>query len=120
MNDSKLKSGTIEDDLNQADWNVDTIAEQIFVDLNGSVTRSAIQEVLKEVVPKYVNARIQTFVPIFIRQETEKRLRAMQTVPDPEDMGILETEAREESQANLDPSPRRIAPDEQDRKLALA
>ena len=59
----------------QGDWDVDTVTEQIFSDLNGTVTRSTIQEVIKDVIPKYEGAPIQTFVPIFIRRVGRHRRR---------------------------------------------
>ena len=65
-------------DQKQTDLDVDTIAEQIWSDLNGAATRSVIQETLKEVVPRYKNARIQTFVPIFIRRDAVERLQTFQ------------------------------------------
>ena len=60
------------------DLDVETIIAQIRRDLNGSVTRSMIQEVLYEVIPKYESARIQTFVPIFIHRDAVKRLNSRQ------------------------------------------
>ena len=83
MNRSELKSGMTGVGKNQADWDIDIIAEQILTELNGAVTRSTIQEVLTEVVPKYENARIKTFVPIFIRREAVNQLRAKQASDSP-------------------------------------
>ena len=53
MNQNDLKSGNNAVIKNQGDWNVETITEQIFGDLNGAITRSEIQEILKKVIPKY-------------------------------------------------------------------
>ena len=75
-----------------SDWNVDTIAEQVWNDLNGAVTRSAIQETLKEIIPRYDKAHIQTFVPIFIRREATNRLRAMLAVFDSKESEMNEAE----------------------------
>jgi hypothetical protein len=63
----------------QLDWDVETIAEEILTELNGAVPRSTIQEVLNDVVPKYEEAPLQTYVPIFIRRDAVDRLRSMQT-----------------------------------------
>ena len=78
MNNSKLKFGNNSIDKNKTHWNLDTIGNEIFHDLNGSVTLSVIQETLKGIIPRYENARIQTYIPILIRREAEKLLQAMQ------------------------------------------
>ncbi|MFN2187292.1 MAG: three-helix bundle dimerization domain-containing protein [Candidatus Promineifilaceae bacterium] len=78
MNESELKSVSNEYGKTQTDWNVDAIIEQILSDLNGYFTSTTIQEVLEEVIPKYEGARIQTYVPIFIRRDAVKQLRSMQ------------------------------------------
>jgi hypothetical protein len=74
-----LTAGNNEVDKTQADWDLDTLVEQIWKDLNGAVARSAIQDVLVEVVTRYEKARIQTFVPIFIRRDAVQRLRILQS-----------------------------------------
>ena len=77
MNNSKLKFSN--NSINKkTDWNIDTIGNEIFHDLNGSVNISVIQETLKGIIPRYENARIQTYIPILIRREAEKLLQAMQ------------------------------------------
>ena len=78
MNTSKLKFGNNSINKNKTDWNIDTIGNEIFHDLNGSVNISVIQETLKGIIPRYENARIQTYIPILIRREAEKLLQAMQ------------------------------------------
>ena len=55
---------------------VETLLEQIWNHLGGTVSRPTIRQVLAEVIPNYERARIQTFVPIFVHKETVKRLRA--------------------------------------------
>ena len=64
----------------QRDWDVDTVTEQIFGELNGTVARSTIQEVIKDLIPKYEGAPIQTFVPIFICRDAVAQLKAMQAL----------------------------------------
>jgi hypothetical protein len=56
------------------DWDIETLTEQIWSDLEGECARSMIREILGEVVPKYDHARVQTFVPIFIRRDAVTRL----------------------------------------------
>ena len=117
MNQSDLKSGNNAVSKTPGDWNVETIIEQIFSDLNGVVTRSTIQKVLTEVVPRYEKARIQTFVPIFIRRDAFNQLQSMQVPFAAPEMEINEAEGRNESQVNSDPSLYRIARDEQDKAI---
>ena len=62
----------------QGDWDTETIIAQIHRELDGCVTPSMIQEVLDELIPKYMSARIQTFVPILIQRDAVKQLRSMQ------------------------------------------
>jgi hypothetical protein len=113
MKESKLKVGNSAVSKYQTDWPIDTITEQIWNELNGAVTRSTINKVLTEVVPNYENARIQTFVPIFVRRDAVKRLRAMRVpIASP---GINEADSSTESPINSDPSSSRNAYDEQDK-----
>lgn len=77
MNESEMKlaeSATVTD---QNEWRLETIAEQIWNDMNGTVMLPAIRRVLAEVVPRYEKARIQTFVPLLIRRDVVERLRSM-------------------------------------------
>ena len=102
MTDSKMKLGNNTFNKNQFDWSVDTITEQIWSDLKGAATRSTIQEVLKEVVLKYEDARIQIFVPTLIRRDAVERLRETRapiTWP-----GINEADASTESQTSSEPA----------------
>ena len=96
MNHSELELAENAVDRAQGDWDVNTIAEQIFGDLNGTVALSTIHEVIKEVVPKYEGARIQTFVPIFIRRDAVDQLRAMQSLFATPALATDEADARSE------------------------
>ena len=55
-------------------FDLEAIIEKIWVDLGGSVTRSDIKSVLIEAAPKYADARIMTYVPIFLAKEVRRRL----------------------------------------------
>ena len=55
---------------------LEALTEDLWVDLNGQVDRNAIRRVLTEVVPTYREARITTFVPIFVRRDALEILRA--------------------------------------------
>jgi hypothetical protein len=84
MSESELEFGENAVYRIQGDWDIDTVTEQIYGDLNGTVARSTIQEVIKEVIPMYESVPIQTFVPIFIRRDTVdqlKTIRALSAAP---------------------------------------
>ncbi len=53
----------------------EVLIEQIWKDLDGRVPRCEIEIMLDEVAPAYDDARIQTFVPIFLRREVTRRLQ---------------------------------------------
>jgi hypothetical protein len=59
-----------------SDWDSETVIEQVWNDLQGRVSRTEILQVILEIIPKYENARIATFVPIFIRRQAVAMLRA--------------------------------------------
>ena len=94
MNDSELELGENAVSRIQGDWDVDTVTEQIFGELKGTVARSIIQKVIKDVIPKYEGALINTFVPIFIRRDVVDQLKAMQA--------LLATPAMEAVKAMID------------------
>ena len=112
MNDSELKLGNRADSKSEADWDEETITEQILAELNGVVTRSTIQEVLREVAPNYKDVRVQSFVPIFIRRDVVERLRAMQTT-----IASQGTNEATESQASPNPASSSNAEDEQNKTI---
>ena len=53
---------------------LEAIIEQIWTDLGGRASRSDIRRVVIEVSPRYADARILTYVPIFIGKEVRRRL----------------------------------------------
>jgi hypothetical protein len=48
--------------------------EQIWKDLGGTASRSDIRRVVIEVAPRYADARIFTYVPIFMGKEVRRRM----------------------------------------------
>jgi hypothetical protein len=76
MNGSKPRNGNGAIANSNPDWDVETLIEQIWNDLEGTVTRSTIRQVLGQVIPRYENARIRTYVPIFLCKETVEQLHA--------------------------------------------
>jgi hypothetical protein len=70
----KIDSGvTANHELN---WDVEAVVEQIWNDLGGTVTRPAIRKELAKVIPAFQDARVTTYVPIFVRRRTVERLQS--------------------------------------------
>jgi hypothetical protein len=57
-----------------APWDLDQVIEQIWRELSGKVSRDTIQQVVSDVAPRYQDAQILTYVPIFIRQDALSKL----------------------------------------------
>ena len=55
-------------------FDVDQMTEQVWRELGGQVSRETIQRVVSDVVPRYQDARIATYVPIFVRQDVLREL----------------------------------------------
>jgi hypothetical protein len=53
---------------------MEAIIEQIWKDLGGTASRSDIRSVVIEVAPRYADARIFTYVPIFMGKEVRRRM----------------------------------------------
>ena len=96
MNESEVELGENAVYRIQGDWDVDTVTEQIFGELNGTVARSTIQEVIKDVIPKYEGAPVQTFVPIFIRRDAVDKLKAMQALFSTPVKALVDSEIKQE------------------------
>lgn len=60
------------------EWNAEIITEQIWVEMQGTVPRPLIRQVIAEVTPKFESARIKTFVHIFLHRQVVTQLRASQ------------------------------------------
>ena len=100
MNESELELGENAVYRIQGDWDVDTVTEQIWSDLKGTVARARIQEVIKDVIPKYEGARIQIYVPLFIRRDTVNQLKSMQIPFATPGMAINEADTRNGNRVN--------------------
>lgn len=59
-----------------SEWDTETLTELIWTEMRGTVPRPLIRQVLAEVKPKFEDARIKTFVPIFIHRQAITQLRA--------------------------------------------
>ena len=57
-----------------AAFDVDQMTEQVWRELGGKVSREAVQQVVSDVVPRYQDARILSYVPIFVRQDALRAL----------------------------------------------
>ena len=55
-------------------FDLEAIIEQVWKDLGGTASRSDIRSVVIEVSPRYADARIMTYVPIFMGKEVRKRM----------------------------------------------
>ena len=62
---------TVEKKLVNGKSQIDTeaVVEQIWNDLNGTISRSDIREVISEISLIYNDVRITTYVPIFLRRD---------------------------------------------------
>ena len=118
MNECESNSGNNGALSIQRDWDVETIIEQILSELKGAFTRSIIQEVLDEIIPRYDGARIQTYVPIFIRRDAINRLKSMKANFAESEMAIYEANETNDNQADFE-SQRRIVRDEQNRMIGV-
>lgn len=76
MNEVEPKLGTGAMASADRNWDEGALVDQIWNDLDGRVTRSAIRRVLTEIIPRYESAHVQTYVPIFVRKEAVERLRS--------------------------------------------
>lgn len=87
MDESKLKAGGVTTNDAHTDWAVDMIADQIIRSLDGSVTRETILQIIKQVAPRYEDARIQTFVPVLIQRDVMNELFTLQETLAPPGVG---------------------------------
>ena len=71
-----LDSGVAEGDSDMAYELDDALIEQVWRDLNGQVSRLKIRQVATDVAAMFQDAKVRTFVPIFIRRTTCEQLRA--------------------------------------------
>ena len=76
MSENWLKLESREVAHGDLDWDVESLVEQIWADLGGQVSRLAIRHKVADVVPAFQDARITTYVPIFVRRRTVEQLRA--------------------------------------------
>ena len=76
MSDSELKIESGPSAHTQPDWDERVVVEQIWNDLQGTVERSTIRQELTQVIPRFQNARVRAYIPIFLRRVTTERLRA--------------------------------------------
>ena len=57
-----------------AGLDVNQMTEQVWRELGGKVSRETVQQVVSDVVPRYQDARILSYVPIFVRQDALRAL----------------------------------------------
>ena len=73
---ARLDSVVAEGDSDMTQELDDALVEQIWGDLNGQVSRPMIRQVATDVAAMFQDAKVRTFVPIFIRRTTCEQLRA--------------------------------------------
>jgi hypothetical protein len=71
-----LVSAVAEGDSEMADELYDSLIEQIWRDLNGQISRVKIRQVATDAAARFQDAKVRTFVPIFIRRDSCEQLRA--------------------------------------------
>lgn len=54
---------------------VQTLVEQIWLELDNTVERSVIDQAVQEILPRFEGAPVKSFIPIFIRKEVLDRLK---------------------------------------------
>ena len=52
------------------------IIEQIWIELEGKIAHSIIEQLVSEVIQKYAEVPIQTYIPILVHKEVVERLRS--------------------------------------------
>jgi hypothetical protein len=57
------------------EWEIEAMIEEVWHQLRGRARRTEILQVLLEILPKYEDARVTLFVPIFVRREAVEVLR---------------------------------------------
>lgn len=57
------------------DWDVERMVSQVVDDLHGEVSETAVEAVVLQILPKFENARVKNFVPIFVRREAVQTLK---------------------------------------------
>jgi hypothetical protein len=76
LNDQPLKQEHSISAIKGLEGDLEIIIDQVWNDLQGLVSRTAVQKALLEVIPEYENATVPTFVPIFVRRDAGDLLRA--------------------------------------------
>ena len=57
-----------------AGLDINQMTEQVWRELGGKVSLETVQQVVSDVVPRYQDARILSYVPIFVRQDALRAL----------------------------------------------
>jgi hypothetical protein len=56
-------------------WDIEAVVEKIWVELGGAVEYTVIDQVVQESMPRYEDAWVKTFVPIFVQREALDQLK---------------------------------------------
>lgn len=59
----------------------DSLVEKLWRDLDGQVSRQQIVRAVREIAAQFQDAKVTTFVPIFIHRRALEQLRGLRTNP---------------------------------------
>ena len=59
----------------RGDWDIDGMTEELFRELNGTVSKSTVEWVLCSLFANYEDAPVKSFVPIIVRRQAKDLLR---------------------------------------------
>jgi len=57
----------------------EVLVEQIWRDTQGNVSRVQIQQLVREARGEFAQAKVTTYVPIFVRRQVREKLRSMRS-----------------------------------------
>lgn len=57
-----------------ADWDIDGMTEELFRELNGSVSRVTVERTLCSLFTSYEDAPVKSFVPVIVRRQAKELL----------------------------------------------
>lgn len=75
MSRNVLTSKDSVQDGGRSDWNINAMIEELFNEMNGSVSRSIVEQTLVTLFANYEDAPIKRFVPILVRRQAKDLLR---------------------------------------------
>ena len=59
----------------RTDWDIDGMTEELFHELNGTISKPTVEWVLSNLFANYEDAPVKSFVPIIVRRRAKDLLR---------------------------------------------